>query len=611
MNNLVRILIPALFLLPFCSPAQQLPTTANAHSHNDYEKSMPFRDAWQAGFGSVEADVFLQNDELFVSHTKSGIQPGRTLRSLYLDPIRQTINTNGGHIYKDSTRSLQLMIDFKTAGAATMAILLEQLKSYPEILSGAGIKITISGNKPDLSTWSSIPSWIWFDGDFGKQYPDELKTRLAMFSANFASYSKWNGKGRMPEKEKKVIDSLVNTAHTNNKKVRFWNAPDILNSWYAYLDQGIDYINTDHIKEISVFFEQMADRVYRNAGSYELYKPLYRNDGTDKPIRNIILLIGDGTGLPQWYAGYTANHAKLNVFNMRYTGLSKTSSYDNYITDSAPGATAFSSGKKTNNRAVGVDHTGQKLELLPQILKSRSIKTGVLTSGDLRDATPAAFYAHRSERSDNPGIITDLLNEPIDLIMGACPYSPTDSLFLKVKAQFDFYTSPDDVKDKGRPIFVADPTAAKHMLDGRGDWSRRAFEKSLSILSKNKPGFLLMLEGAQVDHGGHANKLPWAVTELLDFDQVIGRAMEFADSNGETLVIVTADHETGGLTLTGGDYQKGLIQGQFSTGDHTALPVPVFAYGPGSQYFSGVYENVEIFSKILRVMKIKSGGKPR
>ncbi|RYY55068.1 MAG: alkaline phosphatase, partial [Chitinophagaceae bacterium] len=113
------------------------------------------------------------------------------------------------------------------------------------------------------------------------------------------------------------------------------------------------------------------------------------------------------------------------------------------------------------------------------------------------------------------------------------------------------------------------------------------------------------LEGAQVDHGGHANKLPWAVTELLDFDQVVGKAMQFADSNGETLVIVTADHETGGLTLTGGDYQKGRIMGQFSTGDHTALPVPVFAYGPGSQYFSGVYENTEIFTRILKVLQLK------
>jgi alkaline phosphatase len=114
-----------------------------------------------------------------------------------------------------------------------------------------------------------------------------------------------------------------------------------------------------------------------------------------------------------------------------------------------------------------------------------------------------------------------------------------------------------------------------------------------------------MLEGAKVDHGGHANKLPFVVTELMDFDQIVGKAMEFADSNGETLVVVTADHETGGLTLVGGDYDKGYISGQFSTGGHTALPVPVFAYGPQSHLFSGVYENTEIFRKLLEALKMK------
>ena len=113
-----------------------------------------------------------------------------------------------------------------------------------------------------------------------------------------------------------------------------------------------------------------------------------------------------------------------------------------------------------------------------------------------------------------------------------------------------------------------------------------------------------MLEGAQVDYGGHSNKLPYVVTEVMDFDKAIGKAMQFADGNGETLVIVTADHETGGLTLTDGDYKKGYVNGQFSTNDHTAVPVPVFAYGPQSQLFSGVYENTEVFFKILKALKL-------
>src|SRR6185312_15031602 len=127
--------------------------------------------------------------------------------------------------------------------------------------------------------------------------------------------------------------------------------------------------------------------------------------GTTTPVKNVILLIGAGTGLAQWYAGYTINGGALNVFNMLHTGLSKTSSYDSYITDSAPGSTAFSSGEKTNNRAVGVDHTGKALPLLPDILIKRKIKTGLITSGDLTDATPADFYAHQTERSKSNPIL--------------------------------------------------------------------------------------------------------------------------------------------------------------------------------------------------------------
>jgi alkaline phosphatase len=147
---------------------------------------------------------------------------------------------------------------------------------------------------------------------------------------------------------------------------------------------------------------------------------------------------------------------------------------------------------------------------------------------------------------------------------------------------------------------VVDKQAGLSMLHGRGDWLQRAFSKTVDILAGNKNGFFLMTEGAQVDYGGHANNLPYVATEVMDFDQVVGAALEFADKNGETLVIVTADHETGGLSLLDGDYEKGYVSGQFSSNDHSAIPVPVFAYGPRSTLFRGVYENTAIFSKMLK-----------
>lgn len=581
-------------------------TAANAHSHNDYEQAIPFKAAWQNGFGSIEADVFLENDQLIVAHERKQVARGWTLDSLYLQPLQQCIDANKGYVYADSSRKLQLLIDIKTESTPALHKLVSILSRYPQLTANKTLQIVITGNRPPASGFAAWPVWMKFDGNLQVKYTTDELERIGLFSDNFARYSSWNGLGRLPQKEWDRIDGMVKQAHSAGKKIRFWNAPDILNSWNAFIKLGVDYINTDHIEPISTFLNQLRDRTYYNPQIHTLYAPQWRNDGANKPVKNVILLIGDGTGLAQWYAGYTANKGALNVFNMRHTGLSKTSSFDNYITDSAPGATAFSSGKKTNNRAVGVDNTGRRLELLPMIIRRKGMKTGIITSGDLRDATPAAFYAHRTERSDFTGMLKDIIEEPVDLIAGACDLSKQDSMANAIKNRFNYYTTIDSIRIKGnKPVFIADARASLSIAAGRGDWALQAFDATAKMLSANGKGFLLVLEGAQIDHGGHANKLPYAVSELLDFDKVIGAAMQFADSNGETLVIVTGDHETGGLTLTAGDYSQGYIAGQFSTGDHTAVPVPVFAYGPQSQLFNGIYENTDIFYRILKSLGIQ------
>jgi len=152
---------------------------------------------------------------------------------------------------------------------------------------------------------------------------------------------------------------------------------------------------------------------------------------------------------------------------------------------------------------------------------------------------------------------------------------------------------------------LTEERAGKSVLNGRGNWLQQAFGKAVAQLSSSKAGFFLMVEGAQVDYGGHANDLPYVVAEVQDLDRVVADAMKFADGNGETLVIVTADHETGGLTLLNGNYATASVSGQFATNDHTATPVPVFAYGPMAQLFTGVYENTAIFGKMLQAMRIK------
>ncbi|MES1249974.1 MAG: alkaline phosphatase, partial [Chitinophaga rupis] len=467
------------------------------------------------------------------------------------------------------------------------------------------------------SKFVTYPDYIQFDGELFRNYSAAALTKIVLFSDDFKSYSHWNGKGIIPKKEWEALQAAVEKSHKLNKPVRFWDAPDFINAWYQFMHLQVDYINTDRIVPLSTFLHTLPQTSYTSPGNaYKTYQPTYRTDGLDKPVKNVILLIGDGTGLAHLYAGYTANRGALNIFKMLQIGLSKTSSYDSYITDSAPGSTAFSSGQKTNNRYVGVDYTGAPLTLLPAILEKRKIRTGLVTCGDIADATPADFYAHQSERDNARGTLEDLKTASIDLLMGSANESLDNAPILKestrsefgenmlkeLQPKFTVVRSIDSVPSaaNNKKYIVVDKQAGLSMLNGRGDWLQRAFTKTTTILNQNKPGFFLMTEGAQVDYGAHAGSLPYVTMEVMDFDQVVGKALEFADKNGETLVIVTADHETGGLSLLDGNYEKGSVSGQFSTNDHTAIPVPVFAYGPRSTLFRGVYENTAIFSKILQ-----------
>ena len=620
-TSVFRLLIFIVVLLPTHIVAQPgRYSCSNAHSHNDYQNADPFNEAYAAAFGSIEVDIFLYHDSLVVGHTLSDMQYHRTIENLYLNPLLKNIQLNNGHPYKDATKELQLLIDIKTEPLSTLRKLIDLIKSFPLLIASPQLKLVITGNKPPMEDFDSYPSYIWFDGELGKQYSDKAMKRIVMLSGDFKNYTTWNGKGNLTEEDQVLLDSIIKQVHLLDKKIRFWDSPDFINAWYQFINLKVDYINTDHIGELSSFLSELPATSYTSNSGYPVYEPGYKIDGIKKPVKNIILLIGDGTALPQLFAGYTANHGALNIFKMRHIGISKTSSYNKYITDSAPGATSISSGVKTNNHYVGVDHTGARLKLLPAYFERKKIKTGLVTCGDITDATPAAFYAHQRDRGNSIAIIKDLKNSAISVLMGSGNSSLENVAFLNdasrktfnnnlikdLEPEFSFVTTPDSVSIKGdKKWIVVDARAGLSMLDGRGDWLMNAFSKTLAVLSKNREGFFIMTEGAQIDYGGHENNLSYVATEVADFDKVVGRALSFADTDSETLVIVTADHETGGLSLLDGDFSSGYVSGRFSTTDHTALPVPVFAYGPGSEDFCGVYENTELFFKIIKAIGIK------
>lgn len=584
------------------SPARY--TTAQAHSHNDYEQNIPFLRAYYQQFGSIEADIFLRNDSIFVAHDQKYITSKNTLASLYLKPLLVQVEKNNGQIYPDKKLNLQLLIDLKTPGKETIPVLIRELQPYLKLFAPAGpVRIVLSGDVPTPQEFSQYPDYLFFDGRPEINYSKTQLERVGLISQSFTNYTKWNGKGILEKKEKEALEAVIKQMHDQGKKIRFWGTPDNINAWKMLMNMGIDYLNTDKVEELGPYLRNRADAEYISPAVQPVYKPTYRNNDKLSKVKNIILLIGDGMGLTQIYSGLTANHGELNLSQFLNIGFSKTSAADSYITDSAAGATAMATGKKARNRAIGVDTNNVPLKNLPDIIRPLGIKTGLISAGSITDATPAAFYAHQPERSLDSLIAHDYLKSSVEILIGGGAdmfnkEKVSDSLRAK---GFQVSNHWQDLASLKAPFVLLDDSKTVSMLKGRGNFLTEAFNKSQQTLSKNPKGFFMMAEGAQIDYGGHVNKVPYVVTEMLDFDQLIGEALRFADSNGETLVIVTADHETGGLTLLDGDLKKGYVDGHFSTNDHTAVMVPVFAYGPHALDFRGVYENTEIFNKILAI----------
>jgi len=578
----------------------------NAHSHNDYMQEIPFWQAYYANFGSIEADVFLVKGELWVAHTEEELLSARTLESLYLDPILKQIKLNKGNIYSDANKKLQLLIDIKQDYKTSLNALVNSLKKYPEITSSQTIKIVITGGRPQPGDFKNYPNYLYFDGDLDKNYTDDQLKRVGMFSADLTGLIKWNGKGIPRDEETTKIRTAVEKAHAQHKPVRFYGAPDFTNAWVNLMDMGADYINTDHIPDLKKFMNTIPKNFYKNTKGYEVYTPTYKTDRTSGKVKNVILLIPDGTSLPQYYAAFTANKGKLNVFNMKSTGLSKTNSFNAYITDSAPGSTAFATGVKTKNTFVGVDDKGKALAQIPDIIAAKGMVSGLISTGDVTDATPADFYAHSDNRNSSEPILRDFVSSKTKILIGGPTSGLSEGNREKIKeAKIDFYQDLKSVSKINNRTLVIDPLASQRITNGRGNWLADAFDLTLNDLKENKKGFFMMVEASQTDGGGHSNNIEQLVTELLDFDHVVGKAMKFADENKETLVVVVGDHETGGLTLLDGSLKEGWVFGNFSTNDHTSIPSSVFAYGPNSQEFTGLFENTEIFSKILAAYGIQ------
>jgi alkaline phosphatase len=337
---------------------------------------------------------------------------------------------------------------------------------------------------------------------------------------------------------------------------------------------------------------------------------------TKKKPKNVILLIGDGMGLSQVsYAIVNANE-RMNFERFKQLGMSKTAASNHKITDSAAGATALSTGKKTYNGAIAVDDNKQALPTILELAEKKGMATGMIATCAITHATPASFIAHRESRELYEDIALDFLNTEIDLFIGGgldhfSKRKDNKDLVQALKdREYNVITNVNDLYSYNSPKKLAALIAPKHlttMTDGRGNYLEKATELGINILSKDPDGFFLMVEGSQIDWGGHANDAEYVRTEVMDFDRAIKVALDFAERDGNTLVIVTADHETGGLALSGNEEDKtqNKIEAKFTTKNHTGVMVPVYSYGPGSEKLEGIFENTFIFNVMKESLRIK------
>ena len=234
-------------------------STLNAHSHNDYENDLPFWLAYNNHFGSVEADIWAINGDLFVAHYEKEISPHRTLDSLYINPVVRMVRKNQGSAWKDIPGTFQLLVDLKTAVEPTLTLLVQKLLQYPDVfdpyINKKAVRIVISGNRPKPSEFSNYPRFVFFDGLLNQNYTRRQLKRVPLYSENFRTLSTWDGSGGIINKEKMRLQHVIDSVHSIKKKIRFWNSPDNMNAWKTFQMMGIDYINTDHIVELTEFLK--------------------------------------------------------------------------------------------------------------------------------------------------------------------------------------------------------------------------------------------------------------------------------------------------------------------------------------------------------------------
>ncbi len=341
----------------------------------------------------------------------------------------------------------------------------------------------------------------------------------------------------------------------------------------------------------------------------EPYETVTVTEPQGKKVKNIIFMIGDGMGLEQISAAWVCNGGKLNLDNFSKVGIQRTYSANKLVTDSAAAGSALATGHKTNNGMIAMTPDSVAVKSLAEEAMEKGKRAGAAVTCRVTDATPAVFFSHVPTRKMLDEIAVQMTNSGLYFLSGGGTRywsGRKDGIDLVAQAKekgYSYVESKEELMaiEEGPVIALMDSYELHPALD-RGDILPASVQKALQLLD-NKKGFFLMIEGSMIDDGGHDNKAGKTMEEIFDFDRTLGLVLEWAEKDGETLVVVTADHATGGMTLLSGSIDEKRIRVNYSTTGHNGVALPVFAWGPHSEDFVGIYENAELSDKIRALIK--------
>jgi len=338
-------------------------------------------------------------------------------------------------------------------------------------------------------------------------------------------------------------------------------------------------------------------------------------DRKDYP-NNIIFFIGDGVGVAHISAGKIAR-GSIQLERFPVSGLITTYSANRLVTESAAAATALATGHKTNNRSVSVSADHSPFKTLFEYAKEQGKSTGVVVTSSVTDATPAAFIAHVDDRRRQADIAEQIASSDIDVLIGGgwayfVPVTNEGSkrndhknLLAVLESRMPVILSEDKLSARSDSRKLAALLAPEGLPKSSGrDYSlSRLTRIAIEILSKNRRGFVLMVEGSQIDWAAHNHDQQHLIAEWIDFDDAVGTGLDFAHQNRHTLIVVTADHETGGFAVLDGSIENRQVTSTaFVTSGHTATMVPLFADGPGSSRFNGIQDNARIGQTLIELL---------